>query len=140
MQGVRARSLRELRSHMPPLLTLSRPLLMCSILTSLSCLPTVSSPHHLHQFLLLPQGTSPFPLCAHRSSLRFISLLPTFCSCHSLILSHPVTILCKAQFLGPFPICSHLPLDPSTLRLLPKLTVPGLSHIQPTAPLCLCPP
>lgn len=60
----------------------------------------------------------PFPLCPHRSSLVFMSLLPTFCSWHSLILSHPVTIPCKAHFLDPFPICSHLPLDSSTRKTL----------------------
>ena len=60
----------------------------------------------------------PFPLCPHGSSLMFMSLLPTFCSWHSLILSHPVTIPCKAQFLDPFPICSHLPLDPPTPKTL----------------------
>lgn len=118
------------------------------MLTSLLRLPTVSSPHHLHQFLLFLRAHQPQSL----PDLNVLSPLsaPLFTHAHfttshilqlaSLIPSHPVTIPCKAQFLGPFPLSFHLPLDLSTLRLLPKLTVPGLSQIQPTAPLRLCPP
>lgn len=74
------------------------------------------------------------PLLIH---VNFTS--PTFCSWHSLILSHLLPILCKTQFLGHTPICFHLGSIYSK-HCCPDTIVPDLLLIQPTAPLCLCPP
>ena len=94
------------------------------MLTSLLRLPTVSSPHHLHQFLLFLRAHQPQSL----PDLNVLSPLsaPLFTHAHfttshilqlaSLIPSHPVTIPCKAQFLGPFPLSFHLHLPPLSPR------------------------
>lgn len=77
---------------MPPLLTPSHPLLVCSVLTPPLCFLTVSS-HHLQQFLLLPQGTSTLVISWFKMSLP---PLPTpllshvhFTSSHILQLTFP---------------------------------------------------